>query len=59
MVKIRTMAIRILAQLYSCRGKTKLAFAEQVSRVLQNINIFLSVLRPRNFDADDLLREIP
>jgi hypothetical protein len=59
MVKIRTLAIKILAQLYNCRGKSKLAFADQVSRVLQNINIFLSVLKPRNFDADDLLREIP
>jgi hypothetical protein len=34
-------------------------YKESLDRVLQNVLIFLDVLKPRNFDSDDLTKELP
>jgi hypothetical protein len=55
----KKLAIRILSQLHVAREKTRLAYSDTLSRVLLNLLVFVDCLRPRGFDADDLLKELP
>ena len=36
-----------------------MVYRETIERVLTNILVFMDVMRPRNFDAQDLQRELP
>ncbi len=41
------------------REKSRQAYSESINRIVVNMIIFTQALKPRLFDAEDLLREIP
>jgi len=58
-IKIKQQALYILGNLWRCRAKPKLCLSEQVEKIMTTINVYLTVVKPRSFDADDLERDIP
>ena len=41
------------------KERTRQAFKDSLERLMTNIKMYLDVHRPRNFDAQDLLTELP
>lgn len=57
--QIVKLCILIEAQFIRARENQKKVYKESIERVLQNILIYLDVLKPRTFDAEDLNKDLP
>jgi len=57
--KCKKLSLRLLASLHTSREKLRLSYHDTLLRSITNLVLFLDVAKPRAFDADDLLKELP
>lgn len=57
--RCRELCLQLLSKLHMAREKTRQSFADTLMRSITNLIMYVDVTKPRAFDAEDLLKELP
>jgi len=57
--KSRDICIALLSKLHYAREKSRQSFNDTLMRTMTNFIMYLDVVKPRLFDCEDLLKELP
>ena len=57
--KSKETCLQILSKLHTAREKTRQSYNDTLTRSITNLIMFLDVMKPRAFDSDELLKELP
>jgi hypothetical protein len=49
----------LLSKLHTAREKTRQSYNDTLTRTITNLIMYIDVMRPRAFDSEELLKELP
>ena len=57
--KSKDACLQILSKLHTAREKTRQSYNDTLTRSITNLIIYMDVMKPRAFDSEELLKELP
>lgn len=57
--KSKDTCLQILSKLHTAREKTRQSYNDTLTRTITNLIMYLDVMKPRAFDSEELIKELP
>jgi len=59
LTKSKDTCLQILSKLHTSREKIRQSYNDTLVRTITNMIMYLDVMKPRAFDSDELVKELP